>query len=231
MLGAKPQQTLHHMGRVLILAALLLALIPLGRVSADPDNYIAYSSPVLDCAAGTVIIQIDYAIRMGYTLTSEEVISSPSLGTTTTIFSQVVPADWEHHGLTLYWGVPADGSYSYSYTITDPGGTLISTTYFIADCTTTSITVINWDRSTPGVLPPPPTARATGIMQVDIPVHAAPSPDAALPEYILRAGQSWFVVGSTTGTDGLLWYEIFTYGPHNGYVPAWAVTVQGDVPQ
>ncbi|MCD4685153.1 MAG: hypothetical protein K8S97_04365 [Anaerolineae bacterium] len=230
MLGAKQRLPLHRVGRVFILATLMLALIPVGHTSAGPVNYIAYSAPVLDCVAGTVVIQIDYVIHMGYTLSSEETISSPSLGTTTTTYSQVVPADWEHHGLTLYWGVPADGTYSYAYAITDPGGTLLSTARFVADCTSNNITVINWDHI-PGVLPPPPTARATGSIQVDVPVFAEPSPDAALPNHILRAGQSWFVVGSTTDANGMVWYEIFTYGPHNGFVPAWAVTVQGDVPQ
>jgi hypothetical protein len=132
---------------------------------------------------------------------------------------------WATSGSRLLW-VPAGGTVQETVKLYAAGGQIVATVHLYANCATGEIAIDN----SSGIHQPEAGERVQGLMLVDTPVYAEPNPDMALIDLMLREGQTWFIVGSTTGTDGNLWYEVFVGGAQNAYVPAEAVALSGPVP-
>ncbi|HEX3051784.1 MAG TPA: hypothetical protein VHP83_14090 [Aggregatilineaceae bacterium] len=125
------------------------------------------------------------------------------------------------------WAVAYDGYIMAHYDMYAPNGVLMSSTMFRADCTTGEVWTSYGDVY--GINQPAADKRVMGTVLIDTPVYSEPSPTAALKP-VLKAGQTWFIVGQTTGTDGELWYKVFVGSANTAYVPAATMAPQGAVP-
>ncbi|HEX3051117.1 MAG TPA: hypothetical protein VHP83_10720 [Aggregatilineaceae bacterium] len=191
-------------------------------------NNLAWDVP---CSSGSTMATFTYdyisSLAPGYKLTETWYGWSASLGTLFDGGYEFISSSFYayvfHGGLP----VPSDGYRVNQIDIYAPDGTHLSTDTLMADCTTGEL----WGpyADVYGINEPAADKRVMGNVLVDTPVYSEPSPTAALKP-VLKAGQTWFIVGQTTGTDGALWYKVFVGGKNYGFVPASTMAPQGPVP-
>ncbi|HEX3054006.1 MAG TPA: hypothetical protein VHP83_25350 [Aggregatilineaceae bacterium] len=175
---------------------------------------------------GEVIIDFAVTVFPGYSVTYSYGYTSPTYGSGSFTYTFV-----ELTGVNFVrsdgFAVPFDGRTTAQYDVYAPNGVLLSSTMFFGDCATGKVWTSYGDVY--GINEPAASARVMGNVLVDTPVYSEPSLTAALKP-VLKAGQTWFIVGQTTGTDGALWYKVFVGGKNMGYVPASTMAPQGPVP-
>jgi hypothetical protein len=130
-----------------------------------------------------------------------------------------------------HWGAPIadDGYFHLVYQVYSPGGILITQSDVYGSCPSgearTTINDIGLSIQQPAA-----DQRASGYVLSDTPLYSQADPGTVRSE-TLKAGQTWFVVGSKTGTDGNLWYEMFVGGVNTAYVPAASISItEGAIP-
>ena len=220
------------MKRLLIFGVVLLMVAVALPVSGASNPGIAYSNIkwTTVCGAGVngrgfFSANEDWAVPPGYTVTQrfwqnsviEGSFDSSASWVSPGIFFNTTVSDW----------VPGDGDYGWTYDMYDPSGAFVSSSTVYGNCATGELYASA--NNAFGMLPPDPSERVMGTVLADTAVYAEANPAMALEE-VLTAGQTWFVVGETTGTDGNLWYEVFVGGAHTGYVPASSMALEGPVP-
>ncbi|HEX3051781.1 MAG TPA: hypothetical protein VHP83_14075 [Aggregatilineaceae bacterium] len=215
---------------VVLLAATVFGVAP--RASAQSEAYVEFYGaewyyPSCDPVSGNyVVFYVDYNIPAGYILHQEVSYTSALYGNFYDSMD-TVSSGMSGIGSSGSAPVPPDGKTLYKAVVYAPNGLELSSTSAEADCVTGS--VFNPYGDVYGINEPPASQRVLGTVLVDTPVYSEASPTAALKP-VLKAGQTWFIVGQVTGTDGDLWYKVFVGGANYGYVPASAIAPQGPVP-
>lgn len=220
---------------LVLLCVALLAGPCAARVTAQDDSVghsLSNAYWVWDCADGVGVVAVDVRVDVptGYVVTSTWSRHDPHNGDTREAFRWVIEDwRWSWAASDVDWFIVPQSGWSRSiYDVYAPDGTHVSNSGVYADCVTGD--VYAWGSDITDVREPSAEKRMMGTVIVASPVFAEPSPDAALPGTLLRVGQEWFVVQSTTGTDGHRWYKVYVGGPRYGWVPAAALDVPGDVP-
>jgi len=215
---------------VVLLLATVFSVAP--RASAQEGTpYILYANIewLLECgpdSVGWYIVDFGVSVAPGYTIKETGTQVSAGDFESGTWVDEWVATGYEFLKYEVSW-VPYDGSWSVQYDVLASNGQLMSSTKFVADC----VTGLAWTSYSDiyGINEPAANARVMGNVLVDTPVYAEANPTTALkPE--LKAGQTWFIVGQTTGTDGAVWYKVFVGGLNAAYVPAYTMTPQGPIP-
>jgi hypothetical protein len=219
--------------RLIILIAvvlIMLALVPSASARTDWRFVFTRAYWDLPCGphGGVALAEGEIYLSEGYTLTVHEKFSDPS-GTYT--YEGTGPTFSESYsGLIFGALVPPDGSISLTFELRAPDNPdlLISVAFFHASCPSGEI----WGSGLTiyGPHEPDPAERVMGTVQYDTPVYAEPDPAQALVD-VLKAGQTWFVVAETTGTDGKQWYQMYAGGWNDPWVPASAMALDGPIPQ
>lgn len=210
-----------------ILRSAVVALVTLAALGLAPSAsaingpsilwYDAYwSTPCSGSGWGAVTFSYEEMMPAGYTVRNMIAQVSPTYGDWLMESEHTFPAFWFQAGDATY-GVPFDGSFERHLDLYAPDGSLLSTASFYANCVTGELRVMTSEIY--AIHEPDPAHRVQATVLVDTAVYSLPDPSTALGDTLL-AGQDWFVVGETTGTDGQLWYEVFVGGAHNAYVPA-----------
>lgn len=211
-----------------LLVATVFSVAP--KASADSEVFIEiYNGEWVfgDCSTGDYIFfDYNFYVPAGYTVREAIEITSPEIGVVTDSAEYVMSntisgSDW------WYVPVPANGSGKYFMSVVAPNGVVLSSTSAEASCVTGQIFLPYGDVY--GINEPAASARVMGTVLADTPVYAEANPTTALAP-VLKAGQTWFIVGEVTGTDGAQWYKVFVGGKNTGYVPASTMTPQGPVP-
>jgi len=221
------------MKRLLILGAIFLTVAAVVPVSAagDPGVYasnLKWTTPCGEGVNGRGYYSVDggWNAPPGYTITQRQWQNSVIEGSFDDTYSYVSPG--EYPSGTIYDWVPGDGDYGWTVTISDPAGNFVSRGTVYGNCVTGELYLKG--NNIFGMLPPDSSERVMGTVLADTAVYAEANPAMAL-DAVLTAGQTWFVVGQTTGTDGNMWYEVFVGGAHNGWVPASSMALEGPVPE
>jgi hypothetical protein len=212
---------------------MVVSLLPTAKSSAiSLGFFIHYLDPQVTCTAagGDVRLLNDTNVPAGYRWRDHFVrISQDSLGNMDIVTEWVQATDrYRENEVRNFYTVPADGSITDTFEVYTPGGVLVSSVTVYASCPDGTIRVTNF--SLDGINQPAAEDRVMAHVQFDTPVYAQANPATPLAD-TLKAGQTWFVVNDTTGTDGALWYEVFVGGPQNAYIPANTVTLDGPVPE
>ncbi|HEX3051782.1 MAG TPA: hypothetical protein VHP83_14080 [Aggregatilineaceae bacterium] len=223
------------MKRIRVLVLVLSAVFLWGSlpsVSAVDEPHATFSggewlTPAPCTADGAAMVDLDMYIPAGFTWHSRYWTESPTQGPQYYEYSWSQAFDY----VGLYTGyimpVPQDGRGLWNVEILDLNGAQVSSTSVEVNCVTGAIFPTYGDVY--GVHEPAADKRVMGNVLVDTPVYSEPSPTAALKP-VLKAGQTWFIVGQVTGTDGELWYKVFVGSANTAYVPASTMAPQGAVP-
>ncbi len=123
--------------------------------------------------------------------------------------------------------VPPDGYTRITLEVWAPSGILVTSSEMYGECPSGVLRSPN--AQIYGIQQPPSNARVNGYVLADTPVYTEADPATARSE-TLKAGQTWFVLGGTTGTDGKQWYEVFVGGRNTVFVPASVMTLDGPLP-
>jgi hypothetical protein len=218
---------------VVLIAGVLIVLALAPSASARTDwRFVftrAYWATPCDAHGGLVLAEGEYILPDGFELTVHETLTDPVTGTQTFDITIPTPA-MSFSGVVGAAFVPAGGTASATFELRPPDNPnlLISVGMLYASCVTgevrgSGLTIY-------GPHEPDPAERVMGTVQYDTPVYAEPDPTQALAD-TLKAGQTWFVVAETTGTDGQHWYQMYAGGWNDPWVPASAMVLDGPVPQ
>jgi hypothetical protein len=217
---------MRRIAKVMFLMIVVVLAVVLDQpASAAPANYMRYTSARVNCASQTLSYNLEYSLQVGSRYTSNYEVHSARFG------DQSLGGEWlitsPRSGPQIVSGgsMVSDGWIRLSLKVYNPDGTLSTTSSAYFECPAGIATVQYYD-GTPGILPPDPAHRVMGTVLHDTPVYSEPGPDYSLKD-TLKAGQTWFVVSATTGTDGKQWYEVFVGGVNNAWVPASAIQLQG----
>ncbi|HEX3051783.1 MAG TPA: hypothetical protein VHP83_14085 [Aggregatilineaceae bacterium] len=186
---------------------------------------------LVPCDAGTGFGKYGYdyvyAMAPGYRLTETWFSWSASGGVQYNGGYEYIADSFFDYSSSSALFAPADGYTVNQIDIYAPNGEHLTTSTLKGDCTTGQL----WGpyADVYGINQPAASARVMGTVLVDTPVYSEPSPTAALKP-VLKAGQTWFIVGQVTGTDGELWYKVFVGSANTAYVPAVTMAPQGAVP-
>ncbi|HEX3049759.1 MAG TPA: hypothetical protein VHP83_03815, partial [Aggregatilineaceae bacterium] len=175
---------------------------------------------------GAFAFDITIAVNPGYEVKVYIEQEIAGVGSYSTSLSMIA-TDYMYRAEETGMPLPLNAAMSLQYDVYAPTGVLVSSTMFSASCITGEVWTSYGDVY--GINEPAANARVLGTVLADTPVYSEASPTAALKP-VLKAGQTWFIVGQTTGTDGALWYKVFVGSANYGYVPASTMTPQGPVP-
>jgi hypothetical protein len=123
--------------------------------------------------------------------------------------------------------VPSQGWIQITFIVYSPDHVYISSTSVYGNCITGQVYALYGDAASEKE--PPADKRVMGTVLVDTPLYGMADPGTALSA-TLKAGQTWFVVGQATGTDGAVWYKVYVASPGYAYVPASAMSLAGPIP-
>jgi len=226
------------MKRLLIRVAVIVWVIAV-VFSVAPQTFAQDGTPavawaniswVADCSSssgyGTAAIDYFFSISPGYTFSYYVEWFSVSGGGDSISGAKLYDTT-ETYALRHKWAAAYDGYITAQYAIHAPNGELVSSTMFEANCITGRVWTSYSDVY--GINEPAADKRVMGNVLGDTPVYAEANPTTALKP-VLKAGQTWFIVGLVTGTDGDLWYKVFVGSANTAYVPASPMTPQGAVP-
>ncbi|NDJ77729.1 MAG: hypothetical protein GYB65_15865 [Chloroflexi bacterium] len=227
----------------LIITLVVLALSQ-AALAAENDNYHGHWKRTLfaDCSSPDNTFQVYYEAHVlpGSWRAVSSLYSNWFLypqGATEWASMEFLPnGDFSSGEMSFTVPYSRDGSTQwmvYDVSIMDGDYTQLSYSIIRAECPSGEITIIN--EGVPevagppaGALPPPPESRTQLTLVADTAFYAEPNPATILEDFQLEAGQTWFVVAVVEGTDGNMWFEVFTGGPNNAYVPAAAFGMMGN---
>ncbi|NDJ77728.1 MAG: hypothetical protein GYB65_15860 [Chloroflexi bacterium] len=224
------------MKRLIVLVFVLslgLAVVP--TTLAQGDNvYIKFSNATWGLYPGEVCefgVTFEARVPAGYTVVHTRTITYlDNPGATETLSETFVSEGW--YANTVYdeyfWEQWIDFTYEEVYEVYD-GDTRLSYTRLYAECYTQLLDVdFEYVDRANAVYEPPAASRTQLTLVEDTAFYAEPNPATILEDFQLEAGQTWFVVAVVEGTDGNMWFEVFTGGPNNAYVPAAAFGMTGN---
>lgn len=220
------------MKRLFLLIVVLVAalsLVPSASALDGPGVEISDAEWYVPCNSGFALVAYHITWYMnidGVVIRETQSGSSALYGSYSESHETVVEGPgWNG---TSYWPltVPPDGYAQYTVEIWSPTDVLLTSASVYASCPDGELRV-NGSALYGNV--PLPSERVMGHVQYDTPLYTEADP-ATVREEVLTAGQTWFVLGSETGTDGKEWYEVFVGGWNTVYVPAAAMTLDGPIP-
>lgn len=211
-----------------VLVATLLA-VPTAQAIDDPSIIFTNARWTIACSTGmgraaydlTVIIPAGYTGVHRWSWGDDPIWGA---GSESQAFTE--PAGW-YMQRSYYWDIGTPGWQRESWEIFAPSGILVSAAYFYASCATGEIRLSYSDVY--GYNEPAASDRVDAVVNYDTPVYGEMSLNNPVPNAILHAGQTWFVVAEDTDTAGHVWYQVYVGGPL-AWVPAGAVTLAGPVP-
>jgi hypothetical protein len=212
---------------------MVVSLLPTTTSSAtlNPGFFIHYYDAQVACTSsqGTVHVLIDKYIPVGYISREHFIRISSVMGYSNEIHQKVWTSTLYQEGeINPFFAIPPDGSVTDTFEVYTPNGTLLSSYTVYASCPDGTVHISG--ATIYGINQPAAEDRVMAHVQFDTPVYGQANPATPLTD-TLKAGQTWFVVDDTTGTDGALWYEVFVGGLQNAYIPATTVTLDGPVPE
>ena len=210
----------------LLLATLAVAaMLPAGTTSASLYNYLVFTSVSLDCASGSAIGSITYALEPGAKVVADATVHVTGVGDTP-IHEEYVATTNKSGNRTEDWasvsgGVPfpADGYLHVSVKVYDPDGTLASETEAYGECPSGK----TWFKGSgvPGpIIEYTPWAAGATLVR-DAMLYAMPG-QPVTPEIVLPAGKNVIVLGMDESGQyykvvfaaTYLWVEADALGPN-----------------
>jgi hypothetical protein len=214
---------------VAVVLIAMLVLVPSALAVDGPGLEFSELEWVVPCesAGGLFLYHVAWTYPAGYRIEYNLTSESASLGSYSehNTWTEDSGFGGEYYDVEF---VPPDGYTRITLVVWAPSGLVVTSSELYGECPSGLLRSPNFQIY--GIQQPPSSARVNGYVLVDTPLYTEADPATVRTE-VLTAGQTWFVVGAKTGTDGQQWYEVFVGGWNTVYVPASVMSLDGPLPQ